>query len=212
MSVPADRLDVDVFAEPPVSGLSDRVAVEQALVRKYPELTRLLIRKIGDRQLALDMLHEAVVTTLSKMQGEESLPAEVIAGQIFRVAINHSRNHWRHSRNMAADSEHEFKSITDAAVSAWEDSQRASNRQLVRRFLQSLEHKRDREVLVRFYLNEEDKAQVCSALSLSELQFKSVVSRARERMRQLMQQSGYESVDVLGIALLLAASVLLVWR
>ena len=212
MSVPAERLDVELFDEPPVSGLSDRAAVEQALVSKYPELTRLLMRKIGNRQLALDMLHEAVVTTLSKMKGNEALPATVIAGQIFRVAINHSRNHWRHTKNMAADSEQEFKSIADAAVSAWEESQRASNRQLVRRFLQGLEHKRDREVLVRFYLNEEDKAQVCSALSLSELQFKSVVSRARERMRQLMQQSGYESIDVLAAAMLFVAGVVLALR
>ena len=212
MSVPAERLDVELFDEPPVSGLSDRAAVEQALVSKYPELTRLLMRKIGNRQLALDMLHEAVVTTLSKMKGSEPLPAAVIAGQIFRVAINHSRNHWRHTKNMAADSEQEFKSIADAAVSAWEDSQRASNRQLVRRFLQGLERKRDREVLVRFYLNEEDKAQVCSALSLSELQFKSVVSRARERMRQLMQQSGYESIDVLAVAMLLVSGVVLALR
>ena len=44
MSVPAERLDVELFDEPPVSGLSDRAAVEQALVSKYPELTRLLIK------------------------------------------------------------------------------------------------------------------------------------------------------------------------
>jgi RNA polymerase sigma-70 factor (ECF subfamily) len=51
--------------------------------------------------------------------------------------------------------------------------------------LAELPSERDRQVLFRFYLAEEDKDQICKDLGLSSLHFNRVVFRARERYRDL---------------------------
>jgi len=68
---------------------------------------------------------------------------------------------------------------------------------------------RDRELLVRFYLQEESKEELCRAFGLTELHFNRVIHRARDRFRDLLRQRGLSKSDFLCIAavLLLAAGV-----
>ena len=47
---------------------------------------------------------------------------------------------------------------------------------------------RDRQVLFRFYIAEENKEDICSDLGLSSLHFNRVLFRARERFRELYEQ------------------------
>jgi RNA polymerase sigma-70 factor (ECF subfamily) len=59
---------------------------------------------------------------------------------------------------------------------------------VVRQVLGELYSQRDREVLYRFYVAEEDKEQICIDLGLSSLHFNHVLFRARERFRNLYQK------------------------
>ena len=52
--------------------------------------------------------------------------------------------------------------------------------------IEELPTERDREVMRRFYLNEEDKASICADLHLSANHFDKVAFRARQRMRVLL--------------------------
>ena len=61
---------------------------------------------------------------------------------------------------------------------------------------------RDRAAIVRFYLDEERKEQICADLGLTELQFNLVLFRARNRLRQIFQQSGLVKTDLLSLAIL----------
>ena len=60
--------------------------------------------------------------------------------------------------------------------------------QLVRGLLDEMRTPRDREILLRFYVWEQDKLIVCQAMELSGDQFDRVVSRARQRFRGLAEQ------------------------
>ena len=67
--------------------------------------------------------------------------------------------------------------------------------QLAMRVLNSIA-KRDREVLVRFYLQEQTPEQICEAMSLTETQFRLIKSRAKARFgelgkRRFSLRSGY---------------------
>lgn len=66
----------------------------------------------------------------------------------------------------------------------------------VRQVLQEMPHLRDRQLLVRFYLNDEDIADICRDLGLSQAHFRKVVHRARERFRLLLA-SRYSRPDLL---------------
>lgn len=58
------------------------------------------------------------------------------------------------------------------------------NEELALRILNSLQ-KRDREVLVRFYLDEQPADRICREMGLSETQFRLIKSRAKARFGQL---------------------------
>jgi RNA polymerase sigma-70 factor (ECF subfamily) len=58
------------------------------------------------------------------------------------------------------------------------------NLELAMRILNSL-NKRDREVLTRFYLHEQDQVQICRDMNLTETQFRLIKSRAKARFGEL---------------------------
>ena len=66
-------------------------------------------------------------------------------------------------------------------------------RQLVATLLERLTVPRDREVLSRFYLQEQDKADVCRALGIDSEHFHRVVHRARGRFRDMLFEAGIRS-------------------
>ena len=58
------------------------------------------------------------------------------------------------------------------------------NEELAMRVLNSI-GKRDREVLIRFYLDEQTPDQICKAMKLTETQFRLIKSRAKARFGEL---------------------------
>lgn len=165
------------------------------LLRDYPGLVAVLVRRLGDRQLALDALQDAVVTTLHKLSSGTVVPPEALAGYVFRTALNHQRNRHRRTRAWAYSSDALETCIDDTASPA-SAAQSDATRRLVRRVLAGLDCARDREVLVRFYLHEQDKEQICEALGLSSPQFNQVMFRARERMRRRFESIGLAAWDL----------------
>lgn len=161
-----------------------------------------LERRVGDRQLALDLLQDAVVTTLTKLDGGVDLSSEVVAGYVFRTAMNHLRNHRRHERLLApVDVDTALSGYAADTPSAVDEIQTASNSDLVRRVLRSLPSERDREVLVRFYLDEQEKDEICADLGITSVHFNAVVSRARERLRRGLEKIGFARWDLLVLPL-----------
>jgi RNA polymerase sigma-70 factor (ECF subfamily) len=209
MSVTASASAVEtVHAARPAGGAArpePLPSAHEALAAKYPGLVTLLQRRVGDRQLALDLLQDAVVTTLTKLDGGGvDLSSEVVAGYVFRTALNHLRNHRRHERLLApVDVDAALSGHCVDSASAVDEIQAESNRDLVRRVLRDLPSERDREVLVRFYLDEQDKDEICAELGITSLHFNAVVSRARERLRRGLEKVGFARWDLLALPLVL---------
>jgi RNA polymerase sigma-70 factor, ECF subfamily len=67
----------------------------------------------------------------------------------------------------------------------------------VRELIQSLSSVRDRRVLVRFYLEEDDKETICRDLGVSPLQFDKILHRARRRLRESLESQGLRGSDFL---------------
>ena len=70
-----------------------------------------------------------------------------------------------------------------------------STRETLNKVLNQLSVARDREILRRFYLKDEDKAEICIDLQLSAAHFDRVLYRAKKRMRELIdRQKGLKSL------------------
>jgi RNA polymerase sigma-70 factor (ECF subfamily) len=64
--------------------------------------------------------------------------------------------------------------------------------------LEALPVTRDREIVKRFYLDEEDKERICGELGLSPVHFDRVIFRARQRMRAMLESMGIGKSDIFG--------------
>jgi RNA polymerase sigma-70 factor (ECF subfamily) len=68
----------------------------------------------------------------------------------------------------------------------------------VREWLSELGSDRDREILTRHYLKDEDTDVICRELGISRGTFKVVLHRARQRFLEILTRRGIGRADVLG--------------
>jgi RNA polymerase sigma-70 factor, ECF subfamily len=190
--------------------VADPVSHLIGVYRDFPGLRALILRRVRDPEVAADILQDAAVTTLEKLRNGQIAHPENIGGYLYRVAINHLRNHRRRDRSALCDPA-PIDELADVQNDPdWEKVGRPQWAEAARRLLDEMPVARDRDLLMRFYLHDEDKEQICRELHLSEEHFNRVIFRARNRFRELLEQRGYWKADLLSIAaitLCLAASL-----
>ena len=168
-----------------------------ALIREqYFGLRTLLARTARDKALAEDILNDALATSIEHLQAGRIANPEQIAGYVYQVAMNLLRNHRRKmdersDNKVDAESVHDLASSGDASDGVSADSLAAQ----VRAIIEQLPTERDRLIVKRFYLDEEEKEVICKELSLSALHFDRVIHRARQRMKELMEKRGLKRSD-----------------
>ena len=187
------RSDVPAPAADPVSHLA-------AVYRDFPGLRALILRRVRDPEVAADILQDAAVTTLEKLRNGEISHPENVGGYLYRVALNHLRNHRRKDRT-GVSSAHALEELRDAEDDPdWARVGRPQWAMAARQMLDEMPARRDRELLMRFYLNDEEKEKICQDLRLSMEHFNRVIFRARNRFRELLEQRGIWKADLLTIA------------
>lgn len=161
----------------------------------------LLDRHTNGRPEAEDLFQDTFRLALEKLRrGELREPAKLpgfLAGIARSLAIEHFRKTAR--RKTEADSE----ALLDAPFSGssqLEDLARRESAGLVRQVLGELGNDRDRQILLRFYLAEEDKDRISADYGLTSLQFNRVLHRARQRYKELFERrAGREAVGALAL-------------
>jgi RNA polymerase sigma-70 factor, ECF subfamily len=184
----------------PINGSNERDAsisppdVVKALFHDMAGLRAQLARVTGSRELAADLLQDAIVTALQKLREGELSSRRELDGFVYRTALNHLRNHRRKNRWYVSDTEAADLLADPEAACPTEDVASAQWARLAREVLNEA-NSRDRELLVRFYLDDEPKEELCRRYGLSDLHFNRVIFRARERFRDLLQSRGLGRSD-----------------
>lgn len=164
---------------------------EEELVCRFGEgLAFLLRRWTRDRTAAEDLYQETFRLALEKIRSGEVRDPERLAGFLRSLAKNLSIHYYRRS---AVQEVREEDLETAAGLSTTEAGQlgqllRREKAALVRRVLEELGSERDRQVLFRFYIAEEDKERIRSDLGLSGPELNMVLFRARRRYRDLYER------------------------
>ena len=155
------------------------------LVRRYQRGVSVILRRAGaGPPEADDLSQETFALALRKIRAGEVRQPERLAGFLCSLARNLAIEHFRRSRSQRAAGDPDQEAPSPAA-SPLEELLRAERAATVRRVLDELPSDRDRQILHRFYLAEDDKETICRDLGLSSLHFNRVVFRARERYREL---------------------------
>jgi RNA polymerase sigma-70 factor (ECF subfamily) len=172
-----------------------------ALIEKnYVGLRLLVSRRCRDQHVGADLLNEAVCTTWAKWQAGKIERPEQIAGYVLQVTMNLLRNHRRAiaerpEKRADAAKLHELSSDTEPGDETIEREIASQVKNVIR----GMSSQRDRAILVRFYLDEEDKETICRDLSLTPLQFDKILHRARGRLRKLLESGGLARSDLLSL-------------
>jgi RNA polymerase sigma-70 factor, ECF subfamily len=181
----------------------NKSTIESLIQQNYAGLRLLLRRRTGDPEVAADLLNEAVCITWEKWQESKIERPEEIAGYIFQVALNLLRNRRRAmgERAGARADNSRLDALADDSETrdSWAERQIAAR---VKRVIASMSTPRDRLILTRFYLEEQDKETICRDLNLDALQFDKVLHRARGRLKSLLEAQGLGKSDLLSVLVL----------
>ncbi len=174
---------------------------ESELVERYAHGIRLiLMKRTGSAQLAHDLCQDTFVVTLKKLRAGQLKNPCSLAAFIRQTAVNISIDHFRKEKRYISQNDgiislhHTHRDHKARKI----DSQAA--RAMLEEALDRLAVPRDREILRRFYLADEDKSEICRDLHLSSAHFDRVLYRAKKRMRELIDhQEGLKTMLYGGI-------------
>lgn len=178
-------------------------AVAALIEQNYVGLRLLVARRCHDPHVAADLLNEAVVTTWSKWQAGKIERPEQIAGYVLQVTMNLLRNH-RRAIAERPERRADAAKLQELAIER-EPGDETIEREIavqVKRVIREMSSPRDRSILVRFYLDEEEKDTICRDMGLNPLQFDKILHRARGRLRKLLEAGGLGRKELLCLALL----------
>jgi RNA polymerase sigma-70 factor (ECF subfamily) len=165
---------------------------EEELVELYGEgLAFLLRRWTRDRDAADDLYQETFRLAIEKIRRGELREPGRLTGFLRGLAKNLSIDHYRReSRRGGREAPLEgAPEPPDHGTGQLGALLRAEKIQIVRRLLAELPVERDRQVLLRFYIHEEDKDRIREDLGLSPAELNVVLFRARRRYQALAEKA-----------------------
>ncbi|MFZ2509165.1 MAG: sigma-70 family RNA polymerase sigma factor [Steroidobacteraceae bacterium] len=162
----------------------------------------LLNRVVREPWLAEDLCNETFRVVLERLRRQPLEHPGKLASYLAQTARNLAiADRRRTSRRQTVTGEQ--SAIDDFADEKSDPSvklESQSRANAIRKVLNGLPNLRDRQLLVRLYLYDEDKASICRDLHLTEEHFNRVVYRARERFRILLDKR-FDRPDLLCLAL-----------
>jgi len=159
---------------------------EEELARRYTRGIRMLLRRITNDRSADDLHQDTFRRALEKIRRGELREPHKLSAFMCGLARNLAIDSLRQS--MRAEQLQPPQPVPTPDADALEQLLREERARAVRQVLSEMPVARDREILRRFYIAEEDKEQICADLGLSALHFNRVLHRARERFRELFDR------------------------
>ena len=183
---------VSVSSETELTELVKRIiggdsAAEAEIVRRYSQGVEIIIDQVvRSRPVTEDLSQDTFRIVLVKVRQGDLREPERLSGFVCSVARNTAIDYirrTRHSRNQEAIGDAER--FPDPAPSQLDEILNREQGAVVRKLISELKRERDREVLFRYYIAEENKDKICEDLGLTRAQFNSVISRATARFKEL---------------------------
>jgi len=186
--------ETEIESRPPESIVhsiqeGDRTA-EEELIDRYRRGVTVVLRASARRNAAAvdDLFQETFRIAIEKIRGGSLREPAKLSGFLCSIARNLAIEHFRKTAARKIAGSPEELSLPSAEEDPLEGVLRSERAAAVRRVLSELPTARDRQILFRFYLAEEEKEAICRDLNLTSLHFNRVLFRAKERYRELYRR------------------------
>ncbi|HET7609306.1 MAG TPA: sigma-70 family RNA polymerase sigma factor [Gammaproteobacteria bacterium] len=173
---------------------------EDQMVRRYGAgLLRLLKLRTRDAELALDLRQDTLRVAIERLRRSMLEDPTGLAAYLRSVALNLLiAQRRKDTRRATAPDSIAIENAADERGGPFDNVSREQLRHVVGVLLNELNTPRDRDLLTRFYIRDEDKATICAALSVDSVHFNRVLFRAKQRFRELLLQAERRSRPVVG--------------
>jgi RNA polymerase sigma-70 factor, ECF subfamily len=176
------------------AGLVRRIAAGDAsaegeLVERYSRGLRYLLRRLGAApELADDLHQETFRIVLERLRKRALDEPEGLAGFLRGTARNLMIAERRKTARRRTESDdEEVAQAVHSAPSQLSAVLLDEEAETVRRLIRELPTDRDRQLLLRYYVGEEEKESLCGDLGLDSLHFNRVLFRARQRFKEILE-------------------------
>jgi len=180
----------------------DKRAEAELVTRFQKGVRQILMRITGNLSLAEELCQETFIITLRRLRSVPLEDPSKLPAFIAQTARNLAIAEKRKERRRRTDTDGEgIELIADATAThdRWADVSAAAS--AVRTILQELPSERDRSVLIRHYLHDEDRALICRDLGINEAAFNVVLFRARKRFLEKLARRGIRRADLFSLIL-----------
>ena len=173
------------------------VRAEKEMARLYEPAMRRILRTRADRPEDIDdLVNDVWALALPKLRAgvlrdTAALPAWLNAFA-RRVASNYLK---RFGRKALKSSDHRVERLVAPGDCPYTQLEWEEAYQVACTILDELPVDRDRVILVRFLIDEEDKETICKDLELSNVAFNKVLHRARKRFKELARPFVLPTMD-----------------
>jgi RNA polymerase sigma-70 factor (ECF subfamily) len=165
-------------------------SIEDALVRQYSRGVQFAIsQSVSDGSVVEDLYQECFRMVLEKVRAGEVNEPDRLSGFICSLArnivIEYFRKTSRRETYHAPAGEHAVPSPEPNQLDRLLREEKGS---LARRVLDALPSDRDRSVLYRFYIAEDDRDEICADLGIEATLLSQILCRARQRYKNLFEE------------------------
>lgn len=173
-----------------------------ALLQLRSGVLFLLHREVVDPTLAEDLCNETFRIVLERLRRQPLEDSTKLAAYLAQTARNLATADRRKAarRQTFTGEQHNIDDFADEGSDPSVAFESQNHANAIRKVLEEMPNVRDRLLLVRFYLNDENKADICRDLNLTEEHFNRVIFRARERFRVLLDKR-FERPDLFCLAI-----------
>jgi len=178
-------------AQPDYVGLVTRIIngdvnAETELIDRFRDgVFQITLNIVRNAPLAEDLSQDALFTIIKKIRKGDVQQPERLKYFVLSVARFHAIGQIRRIRQRSfSENLKEAEQLPDPAPNQLDKLQASEERREIRVVIDEL-IPRYRELLFRFYVNEEPKEAICADLGLASTQFDGVLHRARNRYREL---------------------------
>lgn len=165
-------------------------AAETELVQRYSRGLLYLLRRLGvPPELADDLHQETFRIVLERLRRRGLEEPAGLAGFLRGTARNLVIAERRKTARRRTDADPEgLERVVHPEPGQLSSVLLEEEAVIVRRLIGELPTDRDRQLLLRFYVAEEEKESICADLGLDSLHFNRVLFRARHRFKELLER------------------------
>ncbi len=164
----------------------DHEAEEEMVLRYQEGVYNIIYQVVRNHTIAEDLRQETLIKVLEKIRHGDVREPERLSGFICQTAKFIAIDFVRKMRSaIKAEDIDAAEGLTAPSSDPSQQLLEKEKAEVVRKVISEMTVQRDKDLLFRYYILEQEKETICADLHFSRVQFSRIIFRAHQRFREL---------------------------